>query len=74
MAKDRRFYGTGRRKSSVARVTLVPGKGNITVNVLYVGVKCLPELPVFGLRFVMPTLADKYIYNGLSGETYPDRK
>ena len=32
MAKDRRFYGTGRRKSSVARVTLVPGKGNITVN------------------------------------------
>ena len=21
----------------------------------------------------MPTLADKYIYKGLSGETYPDR-
>lgn len=32
MAKDRRFYGTGRRKSSVARVTLIPGKGNVTVN------------------------------------------
>ena len=32
MAKDRRFYGTGRRKSSVARVTLVPGTGVITVN------------------------------------------
>ena len=32
MAKDRKFYGTGRRKSSVARVTLVPGKGNVTVN------------------------------------------
>ena len=32
MAKDRKFYGTGRRKSSVARVTLIPGKGNITVN------------------------------------------
>lgn len=30
--KERRFYGTGRRKSSVARVTLVPGKGNVTVN------------------------------------------
>ncbi len=30
-AKER-FYGTGRRKSSVARVYLVPGKGNITVN------------------------------------------
>jgi small subunit ribosomal protein S9 len=26
------YYGTGRRKSSVARVYLVPGKGNITVN------------------------------------------
>ena len=22
----------------------------------------------------MPTLADKYMYKGLSGETYPDRK
>ena len=32
MAKDRRFYGTGRRKSSVARVTLIPGTGKITVN------------------------------------------
>ena len=31
MAK-RSFYGTGRRKSAVARVTLTPGKGNITVN------------------------------------------
>ncbi|MEE3344201.1 MAG: 30S ribosomal protein S9 [Bacilli bacterium] len=30
--KTRKFYGTGRRKSSSARVTLVPGKGNITVN------------------------------------------
>ena len=26
------YYGTGRRKSSVARVRLVPGKGKITVN------------------------------------------
>jgi len=26
------FIGTGRRKSSVARVRLIPGKGNITVN------------------------------------------
>ena len=32
MAKDRKFYGTGRRKSSTARVTLVPGNGKITVN------------------------------------------
>ena len=26
------YYGTGRRKSSVARVRLIPGKGNITIN------------------------------------------
>lgn len=33
MAKsERRFCGTGRRKSSSARVTLVPGTGKITVN------------------------------------------
>ena len=48
--------------------------GDIIVKVHYVGVKGLPELPVFGLRFIMPTLADKYVYRGLSGETYPDRK
>lgn len=27
-----RFYGTGRRKTSVAKVWITPGKGNITVN------------------------------------------
>ena len=27
-----RFYGTGRRKSSVARVYLLPGTGKITIN------------------------------------------
>ena len=32
MAKAVTYYGTGRRKSSVARVRLVPGKGNVTVN------------------------------------------
>ena len=33
MAKDTsRFYGTGRRKSSIARVYLLPGTGKITVN------------------------------------------
>ena len=28
----KKFYGTGRRKSSVARVYLVPGTGKITIN------------------------------------------
>ena len=33
MAKDTsRFYGTGRRKSSIARVYLMPGTGKISVN------------------------------------------
>ena len=33
MAKEKRsFYGTGRRKGSVARVTLTPGTGKIIVN------------------------------------------
>lgn len=26
------YYGTGRRKSAIARVYLLPGKGNITIN------------------------------------------
>ncbi len=30
--KAAKYYGTGRRKSSVARVYLVPGKGTITIN------------------------------------------
>ena len=33
MAKNsNRFYGTGRRKSSIARVYLVPGTGKVTIN------------------------------------------
>ena len=29
---ESRFYGTGRRKTSVARVYVYPGKGNISIN------------------------------------------
>ncbi len=32
MAKALQYYGTGRRKKSIARVYLTPGTGNITVN------------------------------------------
>lgn len=32
MAKSARYYGTGRRKSSVARVYLTPGTGKIVIN------------------------------------------
>ena len=32
MANTERYYGTGRRKKSIARVYLVPGNGNVTIN------------------------------------------
>jgi len=32
MAESKKFYGTGRRKSSVARVYVTSGKGKIVVN------------------------------------------
>ncbi|MFA6689854.1 MAG: beta-galactosidase small subunit [Sphaerochaetaceae bacterium] len=47
--------------------------GDVLVLVRYEGVPGLPELPAFGMRFVMPSLATGYDYRGLEGETYPDR-
>ena len=34
MAKDKKnvYYGTGKRKTSIAKVQLIPGKGKVTVN------------------------------------------
>nr|QIZ15156.1 beta-galactosidase [uncultured bacterium] len=60
--------------TTVNVVYTVDVTGKIKVDVHYAGVKGLPQLPAFGMRFIMPTLADKYMYQGLSGETYPDRK
>lgn len=51
----------------------VHADGKIHVLVHYHGKEGLPELPVFGMRFIMPTKAVGYCYEGLSGETYPDR-
>ena len=51
----------------------VTSDGTIGVTVRYEGKEGLPELPVFGLRFVMPTPAKGFTYTGLSGETYPYR-
>lgn len=48
--------------------------GQLTVKVHYFGQPGLPDLPVFGVRFLIPTLANRFTYTGLSGETYPDRK
>ena len=68
-------YETINHPSTTVIATYTVGvSGKIRVDVHYNGVKGLPEFPVFGMRFIMPTLADKYLYKGLSGETYPDRK
>lgn len=52
----------------------VNGLGEIKVHVHYFGKEGLPELPEFGLRFLVPEVAEKVVWQGLSGETYPDRK
>lgn len=52
----------------------INSRGVIQFKVHYHGKEGLPELPVFGMRFLMPTCADGFSYEGLSGETYPDRK
>lgn len=59
--------------ASVEVSYLVSEGGKIRVDVHYFGKAGLPQLPVFGMRFVMPTKAAGYQYQGLSGETYPDR-
>ncbi len=60
-------------KTEVEAAYTVDKSGRIQVDVHYYGKKDLPQLPVFGMRFLMPTKADGYRYTGLSGETYPDR-
>ena len=60
-------------QTQVAVTYQVCAGGDIHVSVRYAGKKGLPELPVFGMRFIMPACADRYRYEGLSGETYPDR-
>lgn len=51
----------------------VANTGDILVQVHYHGNAELPQLPVFGMRFIFPTKATGYQYEGLSDETYPDR-
>ena len=56
------YYGTGRRKSSVARVRLVPGDGKVTINNRameeYFGLKTL-EL-IVRQPLVLTEMNDKY--------------
>lgn len=59
--------------TTVTAAYTVNGSGDIQVAVDYHGQQGLPQLPALGLRFVMPTPATQFTYDGLSGETYPDR-
>ena len=56
------YYGTGRRKTSVARVRLVPGAGKVTINGRdmeeYFGLKTL-EL-IVRQPLVLTEMIDKY--------------
>ena len=57
-----KYYGTGRRKSSVARVYLVPGTGKITINKRdideYLGLETLKT--VFRQPLVATETVDKF--------------
>ena len=59
---DSRYYGTGRRKSSVARVYVAPGTGKITINKRdieeYFGLETLKV--VCRQPLVLTETADKY--------------
>ena len=54
-----KFYGTGRRKSSIARVYLVPGNGTITINKRsldeYFGLETLKVVAVSYTHLTLPT-------------------
>lgn len=52
---------------------IIQGDGQIQVKVNFPCDKDLPQLPLLGMRFVMPERYEEYSWTGLSGETYPDR-
>ena len=47
--------------------------GRIDVTVHYHGAPNRPQLPLLGLRFATPRPVEEITWDGLSGETYPDR-
>lgn len=61
MAKTTRFYGTGRRKSSVARVYVTPGTGKIVINK-----KDMSEY--FGLETLKVIVQQPFAATGTSGK------
>ncbi|MCH4172700.1 MAG: beta-galactosidase small subunit [Lactobacillus sp.] len=68
------FYQTATTPATDVSVQYtVTATGQLRIQASYLGNADLPDLPQFGMRFVIPTLATGYEYAGLSGETYPDR-
>ena len=61
MAKEATFYGTGRRKSSVARVFITPGTGNMTING-----RTLDEY--FGLETLKVIVNQPIVLTGTTGQ------
>lgn len=59
--------------TQVALTYTIKANGELKVALHYQGRKNLPSLPVLGIRFIIPTPAIHFDYQGLSGETYPDR-
>jgi small subunit ribosomal protein S9 len=55
------YYGTGRRKSSVARVRLIPGKGIVTINK-----KTLDEY--FGMEILKKEVVRPFDVAGVAGK------
>ncbi|HAT54897.1 MAG TPA: beta-galactosidase small subunit [Lactobacillus sp.] len=51
----------------------IAADGQLTLTSSFQGNAALPELPAFGIQLIMPTVATGFEYDGLSGETYPDR-
>ena len=67
-------YETNTVPSTTVSITYnVKNDGEIKVDFHFSGNAKLPELPVLGMSFIMPTVAKSFDYDGLSGETYPDR-
>ena len=67
-------YETSTTPSTTVDISYtVEENGLLIVKMTYHGKVGLPELPLLGLRFTMPTVATGFVYEGLSGETYPDR-
>lgn len=66
-------YETITSPSTLVDVTYKVSCEGFKIEFYYHGQKGLPELPVVGMRFVIPTCATRVKYEGLSGETYPDR-